>query len=70
MWGVPPPGIMVEYKQVLYLTHVMAAIVQWPDVIEVDNIELNGFEADLVAMQTAGKQQFFVFKSAVINYTP
>lgn len=66
-WGNPIKGQKVEYAVSVYISRIVAAILEIPDVINVTDVKINGSSDDLILTETASLQQIPSLGTVIIN---
>lgn len=66
-WGNPIKGQKVEYAVAVYISRIIASILEIQDIVNVANVKINGSTDDLVLTETAALQQIPSLGTVIIN---
>ena len=67
MWGNPLKSYTVSYPVMVYISRIIYAVLQIPQVVNMTKVLVNGSSEDLVLTETAELQQVPVLGTVVIN---
>ncbi|MEY8339070.1 baseplate J/gp47 family protein [Lachnospiraceae bacterium 62-35] len=66
-WGSAVKSQKIEYIVTVYVSHIVAAILTIPDIINVTDVTINGSEDDLILTETSALQQIPSLGTVIIN---
>lgn len=66
-WGAQLKSRKVEYSSAVYVSRIIAAIFEIPEIINITDVRINGMQEDLILTENASLQQIPMLGEVVIN---